>query len=245
MNSGSSSAADRPQRPGHPPGRTARVAGLLYLLSTIAAVFSLIHVPGALIVPGNAAATAERIRASQVLYRVDIGVWSLAALLFTVLALVLFRLLQEVDRPLGLVMVALVLVQVPQVFVRQANQLAALLLVRGAGFLQAFDQPQREALAMLFLTVNAHGTIVAMTFWGLWLLPLGCLVYRSGFLPRTLGAWLVLNGAAYLANSATALLWPQHQDLVFRATLPALLGEVAFMGWLLAVGARPRLPARP
>ena len=80
--------------------------------------------------------------------------------------------------------------------------------------------------------------LVSEMFWGLWLLPLGSLVYRSGFLPRFLGVWLFINGLAYVALSLTGILLPQQSKVLFTMATPVLFGEAALMLWLLIVGAR-------
>jgi len=95
---------------------------------------------------------------------------------------------------------------------------------------------------MLFLNLHNHGFGVAEIFWGLWLLPLGPLVYRSRFLPRFLGVWLALAGLAWVILSLTSVLFPQYQDNVFNYGQPAFLGEIAFMLWLLIKGAKPPAP---
>ena len=220
--------------------RTARVAGLLYLLMGITGFFSLMYVPGKLIVRGNAAATAANILASESLFRLGVASNLIAAAIFIFLALALYRLLKGVNRQHASLMVILVLVQIPLAFLNELNHLAALLLVRGADFLSVFDKPQRDALAMLFLNLNGQGSIVSQIFWGLWLLPFGVLVFRSGFLPRILGVWLMINGFAYLAMSFSGLLLPQYYEAVFRIASPFLLGEVAMMLWLLIMGAKPQ-----
>ena len=92
---------------------------------------------------------------------------------------------------------------------------------------------------MLFLNLHSHGFGVAEIFWGLWLFPLGLLVYRSRSLPRFLGVWLAIGGFAYVILSLTAVLFPQYQDKVFIISQPALFGELAFMLWLVIKGARP------
>jgi hypothetical protein len=92
---------------------------------------------------------------------------------------------------------------------------------------------------MLFLTLHGHGFGVAEIFWGLWLFPLGLLVYRSRFLPRFLGVWLAIGGFAYVILSLTGILLPQYQDKVFTYSQPATLGELVFMLWLVIKGARP------
>jgi hypothetical protein len=108
--------------------------------------------------------------------------------------------------------------------------------------LSVFDKPQRDALAMLFLRLHAHEITAAEILWGVWLLPLAMLVYRSRFLPRFLGIWLTINGFAYVILSFTGLLLPQYQDKVFTLSQPALFGELALMLWLVIKGAMPPVP---
>jgi Domain of unknown function (DUF4386) len=136
-------------------------------------------------------------------------------------------------------MVTLIVVSIPIAFLNELNSIAALVLVRGADFLSIFEKPQREALAMLFLNLHHHGFVVAEIFWGLWLFPLGLLVYRSRFLPRFLGVWLAIGGFANVILSLTGILLPQYQDKVFTYSQPAFFGEVALMLWLVIKGARP------
>jgi hypothetical protein len=136
-------------------------------------------------------------------------------------------------------MVTLIVVSIPIAFLNELNAIAAVVLVRGADFLSIFDKPQRDALAMLFLTLHYHGFVVAEIFWGLWLFPLGLLVYRSRFLPRFLGVWLALAGFAWVILSLTGILLPQYQDKVNSYSQPAFFGEIAFMLWLAIKGARP------
>jgi hypothetical protein len=128
----------------------------------------------------------------------------------------------------------------PSTSSNELNDAAALLLVHGANFLGVFDKPQREALAMLFLRLYDQENFAAEIFWGLWLIPLALLVYRSRFLPRFLGVWLIINGFAYVILSFTGLLFPLYYNGAFNSAFPFLLGEVAFMLWLVIKGARPK-----
>ena len=91
---------------------------------------------------------------------------------------------------------------------------------------------------MLFLLLHHQEVIADEILWGLWLFPLDILVYRSHFLPRFLGVWLIINGFAYLALSLTGLLLPQYGDQASNIAFPALLGEMAFMLWFLIRGAK-------
>jgi hypothetical protein len=139
-------------------------------------------------------------------------------------------------------MVILVLASVPISFVNVLNESAALVLVNGPEFLAVFGKPQLEALALLFLGLHSQGFVVAAIFWGLWLLPLGALVMRSGFAPRAIGVLLILAGVAYVADSFTALLLPEQRPLVNLAALPfEAVGELSMIGWLLVSGAKAQL----
>jgi hypothetical protein len=220
--------------------KTARVAGLLYLLIVLTGLFNLIYTPGKLIVRGNASETASNILAHQTLFRVDLVVSIFSNLTFLFLVLVLYLLFKDVNRRHATLMVILILVQIPQAFVSQMLQLGAFELIRGADFLSVFDKPQRDALAMLCLHLNSQGSHFSEVFWGLWLLPLGLLVYRSGFLPRFLGVWLIINCCAYVAMSLIGLLLPQYVETVYKLAFPALLGEVAFTLWLLIAGVKSK-----
>lgn len=222
----------------HPTKRTARVAGVLYLLVVLTGMFVLIYVPGRLFVRGDSAATASNILAHESLFRSYIVVGLVSEFLFISLVLALHRLLKGVNRQHAALMVMLVLMTAPLAFVGTANQVATLAFVRGAESLTAFDKPQRDAVAMLLFNAEREGTLVAQIFWGLWLFPLGLLVFRSGFLPRILGVWLGVNGFAYVAISLTGLLLPQRGEIVSKIATPALLGELVFTLWLLIVGAR-------
>jgi len=216
-----------------------RFAGLLYVLASIVGFFSLGYVPGKLIVSGNAAATASNIAASETLFRLGIAGELIGQAAFIFVALALYDLLKGVNRRHALLMVTLIVVSIPIAFLNELNAFAALVLVRGADFLSAIDKPQRDSLAMLFLHLHGRGFVVAEIFWGLWLLPLALLVYKSRFLPRLLGVWLALAGFAWVILSLTSTLLPQYQDRVNTYCQPAFFGEIAFMLWLLIKGARP------
>jgi Domain of unknown function (DUF4386) len=216
-----------------------RFAGLLYILTSIPGFFAMMYVPSKLIVHGNAAATASNIAASETLFRLGIAGQLIGQAGFILVGLALYELLKGVNRRLASLMVTLVVVQIPIAFLNELNSIAALVLVRGAEFLSLVERPQRDALAMLFLNLHFQGLVVDEIFWGLWLLPLALLVYRSRFLPRFLGVWLALAGFAWVILSLTGVLSPQYYDKVFTFTQPAVFGEIAFMLWLVIKGARP------
>jgi hypothetical protein len=217
-----------------------RFAGLLYLLTSIVGFFAMAYVPGKLIVHGNAAATANNIAASETLFRLGIAGELIGMAGFIFVAMALYDLLKGVNRRHALLMLILIVVSVPIAFLNELNSIAALVLVRGADFLSTFEKPQRDALAMLFVNLHRYGFVVAEIFWGLWLFPLGLLVYRSRFLPRFLGVWLALAGFAWVILSLTGVLLPQYQGKVDTYTQAAVFGELAFMFWLVIKGAKPQ-----
>jgi len=222
----------------HPTNKAARVAGALYLLTAFIAPFSLIYVPSKLIVLGDAAATANNILAHETLFRSSIFVDLISGVIFIFVVLALYRLLSSVNKTHASLMVILVLVSVAVGFVDELNNVAALTLFRGSDFLVALEKPQRDALAMLFLRLNGQGNVINEIFWGLWLFPFGALVFRSHFLPRILGVWLIINGFAYLALSFTGLVLTQYDGMLSRITFPVLFGELAIALWLLIKGAK-------
>ncbi|OOG37626.1 hypothetical protein B0E52_15210 [Rhodanobacter sp. C06] len=228
--------------------RNARLAGSLYLLVVLVAPYRLLYVPNVLFVDGNAAATAANIAEHETLFRLGIAGDLFTGTISVLLALALYRLLSGVDRKLATVMVALGVWDTPFYFFNALNDAAALTLAHGAGFLAAFNEPQRDALAMLFLHLHGQFVVFAETFWGLWLIPLALLMYRSGFLPRLLGVWLFFNGLAYMAQSIAGVLLPSFEDTLSNIAFPLQFGEVAFMLWLLVMGARRgfrRTPTSP
>jgi hypothetical protein len=212
---------------------------------SIPGFFALLYVPGKLIVHGDATATANNIAAHETLFRLGIACNLASQILFMWVALALYDLLKRVNQRQASLMLTLIVVSIPIALLNELNAIAALILVHGADFLSLFDKPQRDVLAMLFLTLHNQGFVVAEIFWGLWLFPLGLLVYRSGFLPRILGILLMLNCFTYVVNSFTSLLLPQYGDIVSRWMKPLGFGELIFMLWLLTMGAKPKPFAGP
>jgi hypothetical protein len=217
-----------------------RVAGLWYLLLVLLGPLRLIYIPSKLFVLEDPATTVHNIAAHQWLFRFGMVGDLAAAVVLIFLTLAFYRLFESVDRNLavqvilfGGVMPALLY------FVNVVSDAAALMIVRGADFLSVFDKPQRDALVVLFLRLHNHQITAAEILWGVWLFPLGVLVWKSRFLPRFLGVWLVINGVAYVALSLSGLLVPQYQGKIFLIAQPAMFGEMALMLWLVVKGTKP------
>jgi len=203
------------------------------------------YIPSKLFVHGNAAATVNNIAAHQWLFRFGTIGDLLCAVILIFLTLAFYRLFKDVDQYLAVLVVIFGGIMPALInFVGVVSDAGALMAVRGADFLSVFDKPQRDALAMLFLHLRDHQNTAAEILWGMWLFPLAILVYRSRFLPRFLGVWLVINGFAYVILSFTGVLLPQYQNKVFIFSQPALFAELALMLWLVIKGAKPQpLPA--
>ena len=215
----------------------ARVAGVLYLLMSVAAVVSFNNVPTWFVAGGDAAAIADKIAASQLSYRIGVISDLAAQILFVFLVLALYHLLKGVSQRHAVLMVALVLVQIPMAFANMLLGIVPLILLSGADYLSVFEKRQLDALAMGFVNLRGYGIRANMAFWGLWLLPFGLLVLRSGFIPRILGVLLIIGCFAYLAVSVTSLLFPPYADIVSRLLILAV-GEVLITLWLVIKGAR-------
>lgn len=225
--------------------RDARVAGFLYLVSVVGGVYTLMYLPDRLIKSADAAATAHNILANQFLFRLAMAGDLVGGVVWLFVVLALYRLLKDVDWVQANLMVILgAFLQVPLYFVNVVNYTAALLLLTDTKFFSVFSMPQREAMAMLFLRLHSYELFSSLVLGGLWLFPFGILVYKSTFLPRILGVWLVLNGFAWLAVSLSLFLTPQYSNTVSTVTLPLTFGEIATMLWLLILGARERAPSR-
>ena len=222
----------------YPTVKAARIGGGIYLLMVLTAPFSLIYVPSKLIVRGNAAATADNILSHETMFRLSIMGDLVGQVIFICLAIALYRLLRDVNKTWAWLMVSFVLVSAAVGFLNTLNNVAALILFRGDEFLTVFGQVQREALGMLFIRLHSQGQFIDEIFWGLWLFPFGLLVFRSGFLPRFLGVWLMINCFGYLVLSVTALFFPLYYEAAFRYSQPVLFGELAIMLWLLIKGAK-------
>lgn len=194
-------------------------------------VFSFVYVPSVLFVRGDATATSSNIVTSEWLFRGGIVTHLLSQILVPFLALAMYRLLRQVDKQRAAVMVVLALLCVPISFVAELNGLAALRLLTEAGD-GAFTTLQLQNQAMLFLDLRQTGVLLGQVFWALWLLVMGSLVYRSGFLPKLLGVAVLIGGAGYLVDSGMHLMFPG------RATISQFtaLGELMLPVWLLVKG---------
>ena len=184
----------------------ARVAGFLYLIVFVAALFGPIFVRSNLIVPGDAATTANNIMASESLFRAGIFSYLVIFLTEIVLSVVLYVLLKPVSKTLALVMMVFRLAMTTIHGINLLNQFFALLLLSGAGYLTVFGTDQLHALVLLFLDAHEYGWSIGIVFFSVHVFLLGYLVFKSGFIPRILGVLLILASFIHLINALAILL---------------------------------------
>ena len=213
--------------------KTARIAGLLYLLLIPLGLFGILYVPSTLIAPGDAAATANNIMANQALFRLSIVSALVVQLVNIFVVLLLYKLLKPVNKNHAVLMVIFLLLAVPIAFINELTHFAVLLLLSGADSLEVFTAAQLQVLVSLLLDLHESGIFIAQIFWGLWLFPMGYLGFKSGFLPRIIGILLMIGCFGYLFDSFTAFLFPNFGVTVSEFTF---LGEVLLPLWLLIKG---------
>jgi hypothetical protein len=208
-------------------------------MMSVPGAFTLLYIPSVFLAPGDAASTANRIAASPMLYRFGIFSELLCGIFAVWLVMVLYDLFKDVDRRQARLLVGLVLAWVPMLFAITLLLAAPLVVLGGPKDLSAFDKPQVDALVLGLLGWRAQGLRVLTMYWGLWLLPLGVLVFRSGFLPRLLGVLVFIAGWSYVADCLTYFFLPDYGRIVaLISTVPQAAGEAGFMFWMLIKGVR-------
>jgi hypothetical protein len=215
---------------------TARIAGALYLLIAGLSGFVHFYVPGALIVPGDAAATTGNIMASEGLFRMGMAAELVILLSEVALSVLLYVLLSQVNRTLSLVAAVSRIVMTTIHGVNLLNSFVVLLLLSGAGYLTVFAPNQLQALVMLFIDGYRYGFTIGIVFLALHASILGYLIFKSGYFPRVLGILFAVASLGYLGDSFSHVLLANHQTGAVYFALPIAIAEIAFPLWLLFRG---------
>jgi hypothetical protein len=210
----------------------ARIAGLLYLILSALSAFGLVYVPSVLIAPRDAATTVSNILANEWLFRLGIVSNLLAFTVNIFVVVFLYKLLKPVNEGVASLMVILILMGLAIGMLNELNQVAVLLF-SSADYLTAFTADQLQALVLLSLDLYEHGFLISHIFFGLWLFPMGYLIFKSGFLPRFLGVLLIIAGFGYLVDFILFFLFPDVGVTVSEFTF---VGEVLLLLWLLIRG---------
>ena len=217
---------------------SARLAGVLYLLLAITGAYGIMYVPSKIIVRGDAVTTATNMLANELLFRTGIVSQLISVTIFLIMALVLYRVFKQVNEHQAKLMVAFVIVQVPIVFLIETFNMTAIMILKG-DVLKTLTSEQFPNGAMVFLKTHGYGIMLLETFWGLWLIPFGQLVYKSGFIPRILGVLLIIAGLGYTIDSLTFMLFPNYRDITkVPAFTFSAIGEISTILWLLIKGVK-------
>ena len=211
---------------------------MLYFLASVPAPFGLIYVPNKLIVLNDATATANHIRASQSLLRWGIACELFTSIMFIFVVVALYRLFKAVNETYALSMAILILISIPISLLSVVNEVVALIILGGADWLSVFDPGQLNALAYILMRLHSRTLLVAEIFWGLWLVPFGILIIRSGFIPSALGYLLFVAALGYVASSLTFLLLPSYGPVVDTVASKLTFFELPIILWLLIWGAK-------
>ena len=222
------------------PQKTARVAAFVFLIIFFLGMSTELFIRPDMIVPGDPAATVRNIAASEALFRLSLVSDLIRQMFMMLLPLVLYKLLKPVNKNIALFMVIFALVSVPISMLNELNHFAVLLLSSGAGYLTAFKADQLNALVMFFLELRKYGTFIPQVL-SFWVLLLGYLVFKSGFLPRILGILLMLGGLCYTVQAVLFILFPNFDAMILG--LFAFIGELLFYLWLLIMGVKDQKPA--
>ena len=219
--------------------KAARVAGFGLLIMFIPAVFTNYFVFSSLIVPGDAATTANNIIASEGLFRAGIVSWLIVLILDVVVAWALYVFLKPVNKSLSLLTAWFRLMYAAIFGTTQLILFIVLALLSGAAYLTVFEPNQLYALVLLFLNGYDYGSSIGFFFFSFHLGILGYLVYKSGYIPRILGVLLIVAFFSYLIESAGTILWPNYPDVLTTVlAVPGFIGEVALAFWLLFKGSK-------
>jgi hypothetical protein len=215
--------------------RTARIAGLFYLIFVILLPIAT-SIRSQLVVIGDAAATAQKITANEFLFRLSFITELVSALFFVLAAWALYALLKPVNKNLALLFLLLNLCGVAIECLSVLNLSTALTLLSGADYLTVFPAYQLQAQALLYIDMYTNGFMIAQIFFGAWLLPLGYLVYRSGFLPRPLGILLIIDFFGVLIWFLQFFLLPEANVISYPGLAAGFVAEVSLTLWLLVKG---------
>lgn len=219
---------------------TARLAGLLYLIVVLTGIFYLMYVPSKLIVWEDASITVKNITNSELLFRLGIFSGLICYLAFLLLPLVLYKLLNPVHKDYAFLMVVFAVVSVPIAFVNFGNEFSVLTLLDNGAVIHGVELEKLQQQVLFNLQSYRNGNRIISIFSGLWLLPFGYLVFKSGFLPKILGVSLMLGCVGYLINFAGILLLTNYSNSAIAEfiTIPASIGEIGICLWLLIAGVK-------
>jgi hypothetical protein len=223
--------------------KDARIAGLLYLITVVSGIISLVYVPSRLIVWDNASETYNNIVSNESLFRIGILSDLVLYTTFIFLSLALYKLLRKTNENIARIMVILVLISVPISYVNLINKFDILSLINGTEVLKTIAFNMQYSQMMTLLESHNNGILIVEIFWGLWLFPFGYLVFKSGIIPKIMGVFLMVACFAYLADFLGYFLFPEDFGktvIPIISSLSQALGEIGICLWLLILGVKEK-----
>ena len=221
------------------PKRLARIAGVLYLLVGIFGGFAEGFVEPKMYVAGNAAATALNVVTNAGLVRMGVVADLVDQTFFVFLAMTLYLLLKHVRQSVAMAMVVLVILAAGIASLNTVFLFEALQVATDGSYLAAFGTAGVNALVLLLLDLQHYGLLIAQIFFGLWLVPLGYLAYKSGLFPKALGVVLIVGGTCYLVDLLAAFLVPEFGQMIHGfVVIPCAIAEIWMVLYLLVKGIR-------
>ena len=210
----------------------ARITGAIYLLTILTGIFAQGFVSGRLVVDGDAAATATNILTHRGLFQLGFAVYLIEMACQIAVTALFYDLLKPAGRSVSLLAAFLGLAGCVIKTFSRVFFIAPLFVLGGAHYLSTFSTEQLQALALLLLKVNDHGTGMALVFFGFYAPLTGYLIIRSTFLPRFLG-WLgIFGGLGWLSFLYPPLAYRILPYILFLG----LIGSAAKILWLLVFG---------
>ncbi|NRA86650.1 MAG: DUF4386 domain-containing protein [Rhizobiales bacterium] len=206
-----------------------RLTGFVYLLLVPLGVFGIMYVPS-LLVEGNLPLTIENIKSNEFVVRLAIAASLFIQLIHFILVLMLYRIFKVVNIRIAKIMVLLVMVGVPIAMLNELNFGAVLFIFANAEI--------SNLLIPLFFELHEFGIMIVGVFWGLWLFPLGYLVYKSNFIPKIIGIALMIGCFGYVIDSFMFIIAP---DFGFQFAEFLFVGELMITFWLLIMGVNEKM----
>ena len=214
--------------------RYVRLAAALMLVTVFAGGFGEMYVPSKLLVGSDAAATAAHLRESQPLFRAGFAAYLVEAICDIALAWLFFILLRPVHRDLAFLTVLFGLVSTATFAAAEMVYFSSSLVLRDAAYLSSFTPSQQNTIALLAVKTYGLGSGLFMVFYGIAMLIRGALMFRSGYLPKSLGALLVVAGLGFTTRAFLVALAPRFASSLLL--VPMSLAIVSMIVWFLVRG---------
>jgi hypothetical protein len=220
----------------------AKIAGIGYVIIFVLGLITNFFIFGSLIIPGNAAETANNILSNEILFRGGMVSWLIVLICDIIIAWALYIFLKPVNKSISLLGAWFRIVYTAIFAITQLNLLIVLILLSGADYLTVFNTNQLNSLVLIFLNGFNYGFLIGLVFFGIHLLFISHLIIRSDYIPKILGILLLLSSLGYLIDSFANFLLSNYEDyktiFLILVAVPGIVGELSFTLWLLIKGTK-------